>query len=167
MNNDKSKWVQFQLAQQFWTRYSVQNPGTIIEGKPYTNALDFDLRRVRFYMFGQLDQNVVIFTQLGITNEQFNRGGTDGGKRVSIIFHDAWVKYRVLDDRLVVGTGLHFWNGLSRMSSFSFISTLAFDNPALNWPTLERTDQLGRMPGIFAHGQIHNLHYRVSINQPF
>jgi hypothetical protein len=77
------------------------------------------------------------------------------------------VKYRVLDDRLVVGTGLHFWNGLSRMSSFSFISTLAFDNPALNWPTLERTDQLGRMPGIFAHGQIHNLHYRVSINQPF
>jgi hypothetical protein len=167
MNADKSKWVQFRLAQQFWTRYSVQNPGTQIEGKDYTNSLDFDLRRLRFYMFGQLDNNVVIFTQFGITNEQFNRGGTDGGKRVSMIFHDAWMKYKVIDDKFVVGAGLHYWNGLARQASMSFISPVAFDNPALNWPTLERTDQLARMTGIFAHGQVGKLHYRLNINQPF
>lgn len=167
MNAEKTKFVQFRMAQQFWVRYAEQNPGTTVEGKPYDRSLDFDLRRLRVYMFGQLDANTVIFTQYGVTNEQFNRGGTDGGKRVSMLFHDAWIKYRVIGEKLVIGTGLHYWNGLSRMSNVSFISPIAFDNPAFNWPTLERTDQLGRMTGVFAHGQVGKLHYQLSVNQPY
>jgi hypothetical protein len=66
-----------------------------------------------------------------------------------------------------IGTGLHSWNGVSRLTNASTISLLTADAPIFNWPTIEISDQLTRMFGIFAKGNLGKVGYRVSVNKPF
>ncbi|MFO0593623.1 MAG: hypothetical protein U0441_39140, partial [Polyangiaceae bacterium] len=41
------------------------------------------------------------------------------------------------------------------------------DAPMYNWATLEKTDQLGRMLGVYFKGHLGDLEYRVAVDRPF
>lgn len=63
--------------------------------------------------------------------------------------------------------GLNAWNGISRLSNVGYGKNFTLDNPTFNFPNIERSDQIGRQIGIFAHGNMKRINYRFSLAKAF
>jgi len=169
INNNPEYYIRFLTWHQVWVRYNNNNTGSIRQGNPIDNTLDVGLRRSRFLAFAQLNKRFLIMTHFGINNQNSFSGGlaAGDGKKPQLYMHDAYVEFQVLEKYLSVGAGLHYWNGVSRMSNASTLNFLAIDAPIFNWPTIEKTDQFARMMGIYAKGKLGKIEYRVAVNEPF
>ncbi|MGC4057006.1 MAG: hypothetical protein QM743_02655 [Chitinophagaceae bacterium] len=180
LNQDGTKFVRFIMWHQFWTTYTQNNPGTKdVNGDPQSSTMDIGIRRSRFLAYSQISPRFLILTHWGINNVSFINGGGagtlgtgasatgQGGKRPQLYIHDAWSEYAVVKGKLHIGTGLHYWNGVSRLSSASTLNFMTMDAPIFNWYNIEATDQFARQFGIYAKGQVGRLDYRVSVNKPY
>lgn len=175
LNEDGSKYIRFITWHQFWATFTQNNPGTTdINGNQQSSTFDLALRRSRFLAYAQISPRFLILTHWGINNQSFVGGGASGqgasgtdGKKPQIFIHDAWTEFEVLKDKLYLGAGLHYWNGVSRMASASTLNFMALDAPIFNWYNIEQTDQFARQFGIYAKGMIGKVDYRVSVNKPF
>jgi len=169
LNEDGSKYFRLITWHQVWVRYNENNTGSTRLGEPESETFDFGLRRSRFLAFAQLNKRALILTHFGINNQNAISGGLNpaNGKKPQLFMHDAWVDYKVWDKYLNVGFGLHYWNGISRMTNASTLNFMTIDAPIFNWATIEATDQFARYMGIFAKGKIGKLDYRVSVSDPF
>ncbi len=180
LNDDGSKYIRFITWHQFWLTHTANNPGTLdVEGKEVKSSTDFALRRSRFLVYAQVSPRFLILSHWGINNQSFINGGasagsnvsssgvSNAGKRPQIYIHDAWAEFAVVPDKLHIGTGLHYWNGISRLASQSTLNFMTLDAPIVNWATIEATDQFARQFGIYAKGQLGRLDYRVAANKPF
>ncbi|MDX5478227.1 MAG: porin, partial [Cyclobacteriaceae bacterium] len=194
LTDDGSKYVRFLIWNQLWMRATENNPGTLgVDGQPNNNSFDIGIRRARFLAYAQISPRFLILSHWGINNQTFTNGGVPGGgatgnpgnlpvtvnpetgsgaanamsaKKPQMFFHDIWTEF-MLTEELYIGAGLHYWNGISRMSSHSTLSFMAIDAPIFNWPLIELTDQFARQFGIYAKGQISNWDYRIALNKPF
>lgn len=168
LNADGSKYIRFLTWAQFWARAQELNPGSTVAGNAEDWVADFLIRRARFLTYGQLSENVLTMLHFGINNQTFI--GNDSFRAPFYVL-DAWVEYRFANAdafTLHVGGGLHYWNGISRMTNASTLNLMAIDGPITNWPTIEFTDQFARQIGVFAHGKImKRIDYRVAVNRPF
>ncbi len=169
LNEDGSYYFRLITWHQFWLHYNENNTGSTKYGDPQSSSVDFNLRRSRFLMYAQLNKRFLILTHFGLNNQNAYSGGYLGtdGKRPQLYMHDAWTEYKVLDNYLNIGFGLHYWNGISRMSSASTLNFLALDAPIFNWATIEATDQFARKIGVYAKGYLGKLEYRVAVSDPF
>ncbi len=168
--DDKGEsYFRFITWHQVWARYNENNDGSTRAGVAQDATTDFGLRRSRFLMYSQINKKFLILTHFGINNQNAVSGGLDpdDGKKPQIFMHDAWVEYTVLPGYLNIGGGLHYWNGLSRLTNASTLNLMTFDAPILNWATIETTDQFARKIGIYAKGKIQKLAYQVAVNDPF
>lgn len=174
INEDGSKYIRFINWAQFWMSYD--DAGADINN----NKTEFRLRRARFLAYAQVNPKFLILTHIGINNQSFRSGGLPttatgslgGGangaaKKPQVFFHDIWTEYQVVKDYLYLGTGLHYWNGVSRLSNASTLNFLTLDAPIFNWYIIEQSDQFARQLGIYAKGKIGRLDYRLALNQPF
>ncbi len=175
------KHIRFVLLQQFQARMIENNPGTLdASGELADHTFDIGARRIRATIYSQITSRFLVHIQFGINNQSFINGGAPGlgPKKPQMFIHDAWTQYEILPDKdegsdawnpfsLHMGMGLHFWNGVSRMSSASIVSFLTVDLPVFNFPNIERTDQFGRQYGIYAKGKAGRFDYRFSLNKPF
>jgi len=163
------KYFRFVTWHQVWLRYNQNNEGSTRVGQAQEATTDVGLRRSRFLMYAQLDKRFLILTHFGINNQNAMSGGYLGadGKKPQLYVHDAWVDYTVFSKYLHIGGGLHYWNGLSRLTNASTLNLLTMDAPILNWPTIEAIDQFARKLGIFAKGKFGKLAYQVAVNDPF
>jgi hypothetical protein len=194
LSDDGSKYIRFLIWNQMWMRSTENNPGTLsVDGKPQNRSADIGIRRARFLAYAQVSPRFLILTHFGINNQTFTGGGAPGGgatgnpgnlpvtvnpetgtgtangmsaKKPQLFFHDIWTEFKITEE-LYLGSGLHYWNGLSRMSSHSTMSFLAVDAPIFNWPLIELTDQFARQFGIYAKGQVSKWDYRIALNKPF
>ncbi|MDW8345360.1 MAG: porin [Bacteroidia bacterium] len=176
LNEDGSRFIRFITWHQIWIRYIDNNPGTLVNGLPEAGTWDIGLRRSRFLWVTQISPKYLILTHIGINNQTFVNGGGSGttgiggygvGKKPQIFLHDFWNEYMVLKDKLYIGTGLHYWNGVTRLASASTLNFLALDAPIFNWALIEETDQFARQFGIYAKGKLGRLDYRIAANKPF
>jgi hypothetical protein len=188
LNEDGSKYVRFIMWHQFWLTATQNNPGTTdVNGKKMDGSdgadgawtTDFALRRSRFLAYAQISPRCLILTHWGINNQSFINGGagaganvssagtSNAGKRPQMYIHDAWTEFEVLKNKLYLGAGLHYWNGVSRLGSQSTLNFMTMDAPIFNWQNIEFTDQFARQYGIYAKGQLGRLDYRFAINKPF
>ncbi len=183
VNEDGSKYIRFITWHQVWGRYIQNNPGTLVNGLPEQETFDVGLRRSRFLWYTQISQRALVLMHIGINNQTFATGGVPGGgltgnsaatvpdatssKKPQVFIHDAWTEYMIYKDKLYLGAGLHYWGGISRITSASTLNFMALDAPILNWPTIEFQDQFVREFGYYAKGKIGKFDYRVSINKPF
>jgi hypothetical protein len=187
LNDDGSKFVRFIMWHQVWATATQNNPGTTdikgqkIDGTDGTKAWSTDLamRRSRVLMYAQISPRAMILTHWGINNQSFINGGanaganltsagaSNAGKRPQLYIHDAWTEFEVVKNKLSLGAGLHYWNGISRLSSNSTLNFMTLDAPIFNWSNIETTDQFARQFGIYAKGQLGRLDYRMAINKPF
>lgn len=174
------KFIRFITWHQMWVTHTANNPGTLdVNGKVQNTATDMAIRRSRFLVQAQISPRFMIVSHWGINNQSFINGGSagtlgtgasatgQGGKRPQLYIHDAWTEYAVNPGKLHIGAGLHYWNGVSRMSSHSTLTLMTLDAPIFNWFNIETTDQFARQLGIYAKGQLGKLDYRVHINKPF
>lgn len=194
LSDDGNKYIRFLIWNQFWVRGTQNNPGTLgVNGQPQNHSFDIGLRRARFLAYAQVSPRFLILSHWGINNQTFTNGGAPGGgmtgnpgnlpvtvnpetgtgsanalsaKKPQIFFHDIWTEFKVTEE-LYIGAGLHYWNGISRMSSHSTLNFMAIDAPIFNWPLIELTDQFARQYGIYAKGQIAKWDYRLALNKPF
>lgn len=189
-NEDGSKYVRFIIWNQFWARYIQNNPGTMVNGKPENNSIDFGLRRARVLAYAQLSPRYLVLTHFGIDNQTFINGGVPGGgltgnggpnttgKKPGMFFHDVWNEYTVIAPvnsttgetnpfSLSIGAGLHYWHGTSRMTNASTLNFLAVDAPIFNWHTIEVSDQFARQFGVYVKGKAGKIDYRFNVSKPF
>lgn len=188
LNEDGSKFVRFIMWHQFWATATQNNPdtrdvqGNLIDGSEGATkawSTDLALRRSRFLAYAQISPRAMILTHWGINNQSFIGGATapsgpngtatvnNNGKKPQLFIHDAWTEYEVLKDKLYLGAGLLYWNGISRLTSHSTLNFMTLDAPIFNWPTIETTDQFARQLGMYAKGQLGRLDYRFALNKPF
>jgi len=167
LNEDGSKYVRFITWHQF--------QGIYTEGEGDKDAtFDTKLRRSRFLAYAQLNKKFMILTHFGINNQTASSGGLGDskttGKKPQLYMHDAWVQYNVFnktDFTLDFGAGLHYWNGISRLSMGSTLNFLQVDAPIFNWPTIEKTDQFARQMGYYIKGYAGNFQYSFAATEPF
>ncbi|MCB2376804.1 hypothetical protein LGH70_04385 [Hymenobacter sp. BT635] len=168
LSPDGTKYLRFITWHQIWARYTENNTGTLrAPGKPQDDQLDFAIRRSRLIILSQLNPRFMVYTHLGINNQTAVSGGfapgTDG-KKPQLFVHEAVVEYKV-NKYLNLGAGMHYQNGLSRMTRSSTINYLTLDAPLTNWPTIEAIDQFARGIGVYAKGRIGKLDYALSVNE--
>ncbi|MDX2306108.1 MAG: porin [Microscillaceae bacterium] len=166
LDSTGTKYIRFITWHQFWIDFNDR------EGD--TNSADFRIRRSRFLFYAQITPKFLILTHFGINNQFYNTGGALGqgatgtdGKKPQLFLHDIWTEFQIVKDYLSLGTGLHYWNGVSRMSSASTLNFMTMDAPIFNWYVIEQTDQFARQMGIYAKGKIGRLDYRLALNKPF
>jgi hypothetical protein len=182
LNPEKTKYVRFIIWNQIWARQISQNPGTAINGNAADKSFDIGARRLRMLAYAQISPRFLVLTHFGINNQTFLNGGATGtsgtggygaGKKPQLFFHDVWSEYAIALPKkdkkasLSIGAGLHYWWGISRMTSASTLNFLAIDAPVFNWPLIENSDQFARLFGIYAKGKIGKLEYRVNVNKPY
>lgn len=160
LNEDGSKYIRFITWHQFQGIYSENKAGD-------TDNFSTKLRRSRFLAYAQMNKKFMIVTHFGINSQSPN----SGAKKPQLFMHDAWVNYTVLggesDFTLDFGAGLHYWNGLSRMTMSSTLNYLEVDAPIFNWPNIEKTDQFARQMGYYIKGNAGNIKYDFAILEPF
>lgn len=187
------KYIQFNTYATFWARYTRANPGTAVNGLRKENWTDFSIRQLRLTTYSQLGPRYLIVANIGIDNQTFSSGGSSGGgntgnggaqfqgtlgKKPELYVHDLWNEYAILPANsytsgkannvsLYIGTGLHYWMGLSRMTTASSSNYLALDVPLYNWPLVDLSDQFARQIGVYLKGHIYKLSYRWAVNKPF
>ncbi len=188
LNEDGSKYVRFIMWHQFWATATQNNPdtkdvqGALVDGSENADkawSTDIALRRSRFLAYAQISPRAMILTHWGINNQSFIGGATapngpnatttanNNGKKPQLFIHDAWTEFEVKKDKLYLGAGLLYWNGISRLTSHSTLNFMTLDAPIFNWPTIESTDQFARQLGMYAKGQLGRMDYRLSLNKPF
>ncbi|MFC6223320.1 hypothetical protein ACFP2F_08725 [Hymenobacter artigasi] len=170
LSPDGSKYVRILLWTQVYARYTENNTGTLrAPGVPKSSQVDFGLRRSRMVVMAQLNPRFLVYTHLGINNQNAVSGGvapTTDGKKPQFFIHEAVTEYKV-NKYLSLGAGLHYYNGISRLTNASTTSILPMDLPLTNFPTIEQTDQFARWLGIYAKGRIGKFDYRVAMDDAF
>lgn len=182
LNDSGTKFIRFITWHQIWATATQNNPGTkdlngnLIDGSNGNKAwsTDIAIRRSRFLAMAQVSPRCLIVTHWGINNQSFTQGGSAGtvgennsGKKPQLYIHDAWTEFRIVPQKLYLGAGLHYWNGVSRLTSNSTLNFMTLDAPIFNWTNIEGTDQFARQLGIYAKGQLGKLDYRLAVNHPF
>lgn len=169
LGEDSAKYIRFITWHQIWSRFSENNKGSTRLGQPAPESFDFGVRRSRFLAYAQVSDRFLILTHFGINNQTGISGGSNGrdGQRAPFFMHDAWADFKLFKDYVHIGAGLHYWNGLSRMTRASTLNFLTLDAPIFNWPTIDQTDQFARRIGIFAKGKVGKLVYNFSFSDPF
>ena len=170
LSPDGSKYVRILLWTQVYTRYTENNTGTLrAPGTPKSSQVDFGLRRSRMVVMAQLNPRFLVYAHMGINNQNAVSGGvapTTDGKKPQFFIHEAVTEYKV-NKYLNLGAGLHYYNGISRITSASTTSILPMDLPLTNFPTIDQTDQFARWLGIYAKGRIGKFDYRVAMDDAF
>lgn len=173
LNEDGSKYMRFITWHQVWARYTQNNQGSARQGVNQDETFDIGIRRSRFLFLTQISPKFLILFHAGINNQTSYTGGYLGStdaKKPQLFVHDLWNEYKLVNKekfKLDFGAGLHYWNGVSRLSSASTLNFLAYDAPIFNWVNIETNDQFARYIGLYAKGKIGKLDYRVNLSEPF
>ncbi|SFU70402.1 hypothetical protein SAMN05216480_11478 [Pustulibacterium marinum] len=124
----------------------------------------FKVRRARVLMFSQINEKFLILSHFGLNSLSSTTMSPTGKEEGSqLFFHDVWAQYKILPDH-VIGGGLHYFNGISRLNNQSTLNMLTLDNNRQSWSTLGLADQFARHVGVFAKGKFGKLQYRIAIN---
>ncbi|ACF14345.1 hypothetical protein Ctha_1888 [Chloroherpeton thalassium ATCC 35110] len=130
-----------------------------------TESFNMTLRRSRFLAYAELQKKFLIVTHFGINSQT-----ASSAKKPGLFMHDAWVQYHVFQNdafHLDFGAGLHYWNGISRMTMASTLNFLEIDAPIFNWPNVDKNDQFARQLGYYVKGTLDKIHYSFSAVEPF
>lgn len=162
LNEDGSAFVRFLTWQQFWAVSDLR--------ENQDGRIQSSIRRSRFAFLSKFSPKFQIFMQMGLNSLNPNNLDAlgNGGDGPQIFLHDAWGEYN-FGKALQVGYGLHYWQGLSRMSNLSTINLVTLDatRPFVHWNDIGLTNQFARKLGLYAKGTLGDaFNYRVAISDP-
>ena len=144
-------WAQSQM------NYSDDAPDDV-------SKTNFLLRRARLLFIGQISKDFLTVFHIGLNNlNSQNMDPVGRGDASQVFLHDAWVQYN-FDEKLSVGGGLHYFNGISRLNNQSTLNLLTLSNNRSSWATLGLSDQFARHLGVFAKGSLGKFQYQLAVN---
>lgn len=166
LNEDGSKYIRFITWHQMW-----------LQGGSEQDGLRKSIRRSRFLAYAEISPRFLILTHwglnsLGAGNLTANPNSQTANNRSLLFLHDAWAEFAVVPGKLHVGSGLHYWNGISRLSNQSTLNMMTLDNAGhgnadarlFAWNNITTSDQFARHLGIYAKGSLGKFGYRVAVN---
>ena len=158
LNESGSKYIRFITWHQIWAQSNNLSGDDDFKVTPR-------VRRSRLLAFAQISPRFLILTHWGLNNLTTANMTPTGvqGDGPQIFLHAAWTEFKVVD-QLSIGGGLHYWNGLSRITSASTLNFMTLDNYRQAWAQLGLSDQFARHLGIYAKGRIGKLNYHFAIN---
>lgn len=163
LGDDGNKYIRFITWHQMWltTNNLADNDANF--------QANFAIRRSRFLTYAQISPRFLILTHFGLNGLAGSNMSSLGNNSDApqLFLHGAWTEFKVTDE-IHAGAGLHYWNGLSRLSSQSTLNFMTLDQsrPFAAWHSLGVTDQFARHIGFYLKGDISKFHYRVSVNNP-
>ncbi len=158
LNEEGSKYMRVIAWGQMWGQYNDNLPED-------QKAIEFSTRRARILTYAQITPKFLVLTHFGLNSlNADNMSPTGKGESSQLFFHDFWVQYSVGKNH-VIGSGLHYWNGISRLNSQGTLNFMTLDNNRQSWSTLGLSDQFARHQGVYAKGTFGKFQYRVSINE--
>jgi len=161
-SKDSSLFIRLNLNNQIWTRFTIADPLTTVNGYPSPTISDISIRRVRAVLSGQLSDRVAFFMQFGQNNLNYL-----SSRKAGAFFHDVTADYALVKTNLSIGFGLNGWNGPSRFANISTASIMTLDPPNFQEVTNDTYDQFVRRLGIYMKGKLGKLDYRISAGKPF
>ncbi len=158
LNEDGSKYMRVIAWGQMWAQYNDNLPAD-------KKAVELSTRRARILTYAQITPKFLVLTHFGLNSlNADNMSPVGKGESSQLFFHDFWVQY-ALGKNHAIGSGLHYWNGISRLNSQGTLNFLTLDNNRQSWSTLGLSDQFARHQGIYAKGSFGKFQYRVSVNE--
>ncbi|MEM6967690.1 MAG: porin [Bacteroidota bacterium] len=163
LSEDGKKYVRFIMWHQLWlTTNNLSGDAAKLQITP-------SIRRSRFLAFSQVSSKFLILTHFGLnslTPGNLTSLGSNGDAP-QFFLHGAWGELKI-SDKLYIGSGLHYWKGLTRLANQSTLNFMTLDQarPFSQWHSLGITDQFARHLGIYAKGQMGGFDYRFAINAP-
>jgi len=169
LNEDGSKYIRFITWHQMWLQGTSEQQGP-----------KFQIRRSRVLAYAQISPRFLILTHFGLNGLgpngiTGNPNGVDQNNS-TLFLHDAWAEFAIVQQKFYVGAGLHYWNGISRLTNQSTLNMMTLDNPGgmggasvsdarlFPWSNISTSDQFARHLGIYAKGSLGKFGYRVSAN---
>ncbi len=163
LTEDGSKYVRFIMWHQLWL---TTNNLSIDDAKLQITP---SIRRSRFLAFAQISPRFLILTHFGLNGLSPGNLTSLGsnGNSPQMFLHGAWAEFK-LSDGLYVGTGLHYWKGMTRLANQSTLNFMTLDQsrPFVAWHSLGVSDQFARHLGVYAKGSFGKFDYRLAINSP-
>ena len=157
-NEDGSKYLRMIAWGQFWFQYNENVPEDV-------STTNFSVRRARLLSFTQLNKKFLILSHFGLNSLNGNNLSPTGrGESSQLFYHAFWGEWRVAKD-FYAGTGLHYWNGISRLNNSSTLNFMTLDNNRQSWAVLGLSDQFARHLGVYVKGRVGRLQYRISFNE--
>ena len=170
LSDDGKKYIRFITWHQMW-----------LQSESAQEGLRMQIRRSRFLAYAEISPRFLILTHWGLNslgggNMSANPNTQQNNQSSLLFLHDAWAELAIVPGKLHVGTGLHYWNGISRLSNQSTLNMMTLDNPGgtggasvsdarlFPWSNITTSDQFARHLGIYAKGTLGKLGYRVSVN---
>ncbi len=167
LSEDGSKYVRFIIWHQQWL--TTNNLTTPDGGEAPKLQLTSSVRRSRMLAFAQVSPRFLILTHFGLNGLSPGNLTSLGsnGNAPQLFLHDAWVEFMV-NKNLYIGSGLHYWKGLTRLANQSTLNFMTLDQsrPFVHWHSLGITDQFARHFGVYAKGSINKFDYRIAFNNP-
>ena len=165
LNDSGSKYLRFLTWHQVWAQ---TNNLSVEDAKLQITPV---VRRSRMVLLAQVSPRFLILTHFGVNNlTSANLPSMGNDSNASQIFlHGAWSEFKVTkNDALYLGGGLHYWNGLSRLSSASTLTMMTLDQPRpfAHWHSLGETDQVANHLGLYAKGALGKFDYRMALSSP-
>ncbi|NLR94796.1 hypothetical protein [Flammeovirga agarivorans] len=163
LNESKTSYLKTIIGIQSWWRMGETNPGTInkLSEEPISNFSDFSMRRIRTMFYANIENKYLLFAHFGATSD-----GTYSNIYNNVYVHDFQGQMKVAEKNYI-GAGIHFWQGLARLSRVGSNNYLILDNPGFNYPEVNRTDAIVRQMGVFGRGIVFKkLGWQMSINKP-
>ena len=164
LDDSGQRYIRFIVWHQQWfntNNLAAENP---------TTSFSTSVRRSRFLAYAQMSDRLLILTHFGLNG--LNTGNLtslgNNGDAPQLFLHDAWVEYKVSEgEELFLGTGLHYWKGLTRISSASTLNFMTLDQPRpfTAWHSLGVSDQFARHLGMYAKGRLGKMDYRIALNE--
>ena len=166
LDESGKKYIRFITWHQIWAE-----DGNLSNDPGFTMRI----RRSRFLTYAQISPRFLILTHFGLNTLTGANADPLGNRATDIstingpqlFLHAAWTEFKVSSgNQLYVGGGLHYWNGLSRLTSASTLNFMTLDNYRQAWAQLGLSDQFARHLGIYAKGVLGKFQYSVAVNEP-
>jgi hypothetical protein len=152
--------INWNVNAQVWLRYSDLNEGSLVNGEATNSFTDVSIRRLRIPISSQITPKIYAYVGLGGNNYNFKE------KTFALKVLDIYAEYR-FNKSLEIGFGKSGWRGLARLNNRSYKSLMGLDSPLFSLNTVNKTDDLGRMFGVWFKGQTGKFDYRLTFNRSF
>ena len=151
--------IKWNVRAQLWLRYSDLNDGSLINGESTDSYSDVSIRRLRIPVVSQLTPKLYFYSLIGGNNYNFKT------KTFPLKVLDLYAEY-AFSKGFEVGIGKSGWQGLNRWNVRSNKTLMGLDSPLFALNTINKTDDIGRILGVWTKGQIGKIDYRLGFGRP-
>ncbi|HLS30196.1 MAG TPA: hypothetical protein VK021_05020 [Flavobacteriaceae bacterium] len=156
-DEDGDKYLRMMAYGHFWWQ----------DNEGHNSNDGFAIRRMGVLMYAEINQRFKLVSHFGLSTLNANNiYPTEDGGGPNIQLVDLYGEFTAVPEKLYIGIGKHYVNGISRLNSLSTLNILTVDVNRSSWSTVGLSDQGVRHLGVFARGSFGKFQYRLAINAP-